>query len=127
MSGQTKKDCGCGSSVLTSTKEISSDPFACTKSVTAEVCSQATVSLTPLVTPKTPIISCIDGPLINEPCPDIPGFEPFGETGKCTFTVSQVICVTIPLDFAVDVKADPSGGAYGPIVPGTECPPLPFE
>ena len=98
---------------------------ACTQNVTAEVCSQATVTLTPIVTPGTPIVTCLNGPIINAPCPDLPGFEPLENGGTCTFTVSQIICVTIPLNFAVDVEAVPSGGACGPVVPGTTCPPLP--
>lgn len=97
---------------------------ACTQNVTAEICSQATVTLTPIVTAGTPIVTCINGPLINESCPDIEGFEPL-QQGSCTFTVSQIICVTIPLDFSVDVSAVPSGGACGPVVTGDDCPPLP--
>ena len=87
------------------------EEFACTQNVTAEVCSEATVTLTPLVTPGTPIVSCVNGPLINMSCTELPGFTPLPDTGECTFTVSQVICVTIPLDFSVDVNAEPTGGA----------------
>ncbi|HSH25746.1 MAG TPA: hypothetical protein VLA13_09460, partial [Massilibacterium sp.] len=96
--------------------------LGCTQDVTAEICSEATVSLTPLVTPGTPIVSCVNGPLINTSCTELPGFTPLLDTGECTFTVSQVICATIPLDFSVDVNAVPSGGACGPVVPGTDCP-----
>ena len=101
---------------------------ACEQNVTAEVCTTATVTLTPIVTPGTPVVTCLsDEVLINQPCPTLPGFTPVGEDGTCTFTVSQIICVTIPLDFAVDVDAVPSGGACGPVVPGTTCPPLPTD
>ncbi|MFB1083161.1 hypothetical protein [Jeotgalibacillus sp. JSM ZJ347] len=52
----------------------------------------------------TPTVTCINGPLVNT---------------SCTFTVSQVICVTIPLKFSADVSAVPSGGACGEAVAGS--------
>ncbi|AYC30213.1 hypothetical protein [Paenisporosarcina cavernae] len=99
-------------------------PVNCLKQVTAEVCPQATVSLEPIVSSRTPLVSCLDGPIIGE-CTAVPGFTPLPNTGVCTFTVSQVICVTVPLDFSVNVNATSSGGACGPVVPGHECPPIP--
>lgn len=101
------------------------DPVACTQNVTAEVCSQATVTLTPNVTNRTPVVTCVNGPLVNTTCVDVPGFTPLPNNGACSFTVSQIVCVTIPLDFGVNVNAVQSGGACGPVVPGSECPPLP--
>jgi hypothetical protein len=93
----------------------------CTQFVTSEICSQATVEVKPVVVPGTPNVSCINSPIIGS-CLDIPGFTPLPNTGKCSFTVSQVICVTIPLDYSVKAFATPTGGACGPVVIGTDCP-----
>ncbi|WP_227396875.1 hypothetical protein [Jeotgalibacillus aurantiacus] len=128
--GSSKNGCGCGgsngtglssvarASVLQQTPSIT----ACTQEVTAEVCAQATVTLTPKVEALTPVVTCINGPLINTNCEDVEGFTPFNNNGSCQFTVSQVICVTIPLDFFVDVDAFQSGGACGEVVAGNVCP-----
>ena len=124
MATEQQSDCGCGGTASGVAVGQQVDPLACTQYATAEVCAQATISLTPTVTPGTPVVSCVDG-LVIGPCADISGFTPLPNTGVCTFTVSQVICVTIPLDFSVDVTATPSGGACGPVVSGTVCPPLP--
>lgn len=99
-------------------------PPSCDTDVTATVCSQATVNIKPMVTAGTPVVDCI-GDLVIGPCADLPGFEPLPPSGICTFTVSQVICATIPLTFSARAWAVPSGGACGPIVEGDECPPLP--
>lgn len=76
-----------------------------TQNVTAEVCSQANVTITPYVTKRTPIVSCVNGPAINTECDTLPGFTPLPNSGTCTFIVSQVLCATIPLEFGVDVSA----------------------
>lgn len=94
----------------------------CTKEVTAEICSQANVTLTPRVHARPATVSCVNGPVINTNCENLNGFDPLPNTGSCTFNVAQVICVTIPLKFSADVNAVPSGGACGQVVAGDECP-----
>lgn len=128
MASSKQSGCGCSSASSAVSRTNGNAQFlqdaipACTQEVTAEVCAQATVTLTPRVQAEKPIVTCINGPLVNTSCIDVPGFEPLNNNGTCTFTVSQVICVTIPLDFSVDVDAVPSGGACGEVVAGDICP-----
>lgn len=127
MTSTNQSGCGCGGTTaanrLNGNAQLLQDVIpACTQEVTAEVCAQATVTLTPRVQSLTPVVTCINGPLVNTSCTDVPGFTPLNNNGSCTFTVSQVICVTIPLDFSVDVDAVPSGGACGGVVAGDVCP-----
>ncbi|WP_227396876.1 hypothetical protein [Jeotgalibacillus aurantiacus] len=95
---------------------------ACTQDVTAEICAQATVTLTPRVQARQATVTCINGPVIDVACADINDFDPLPNTGSCTFDVAQVICVTVPLKFSAGVNAVPSGGACGDVVPGNVCP-----
>ena len=118
-----KNKCGCEETRATYSALQQVTPVACSQFVTTELCSQATVTLEPIVTPGTPIVSCINAPIIGT-CEDIPGFTPLSNAGLCSFTVSQVICVNVPLAFSVDVSAIPSGGACGPVVSGDRCPSL---
>ncbi|KGR80272.1 hypothetical protein [Ureibacillus manganicus] len=116
--------CGCGDSNPVSTQntnqvqQVQQDPLTpCPVTVHEEVCVQATVTIRPDVQ-ILPIRSFCRGPArINQPCVGTP--QRF-----CTFTVSQNICVEIPLTFSVTPEAVPTGivcgiPMEGPCVPDT--------
>lgn len=86
------------------------DENGCMKTVSSEVCMEADVTITPSVTSGTPVVSCVEEPVVGT-CASL-GFTP-SETGSCTFTFSQVLCVNIPLTFDADAYATPGDVACG--------------
>lgn len=92
--------------------------MACITRVSENVCINAEVKITPKVTPGDTITTCRGEAFIGS-C-DMPLRE------YCTFNVSQVICVEVPLTFEAIAYATPNGIACStPIVGGcsssTEC------
>jgi hypothetical protein len=76
--------------------------MACPATVHDTVCIGADVTITPDVQVDGEIESfCVGGPVIGV-CPGTP--EP-----TCSFTVSQRICVQVPLVFSATATADPAG------------------
>ncbi len=68
---------------------------------------EAHVTITPLIKHGKPIISCVESDI--QPCCDSEKEkEEKSETAarKCTFTVTQLICVEIPIAFDVEVDVD---------------------
>lgn len=92
----------------------------CTPNVVAEVCTQANVTIIPTTVAGAATVTCLGDPQLNVQCVGRPGFEPI-PPGGYTFNISQVMCVTFPVDFSVDVVATPGQSAIGPIGFGTEC------
>ena len=68
-------------------------------------CVQADVTITPSVVVGIIESFCVEGPVIGV-CPGTP-------VAACTFTVSQNICVQIPLTFSAAVVAVPTGIVCG--------------
>ena len=89
-------------SVEPSEATVTPDP-ACPAVVHETVCVQAQVTITPHVEVGTITSTCVDGPIIGV-CPGTPS-----PSGVCTFTVSQPICVQIPLTFSATAAAVPTG------------------
>lgn len=88
----------------------------CPATVHEIVCVQADVTITPSVVVGDVESFCVGGPIIGK-CPDTPS-----PTGTCVFTVSQNICVEVPLTFSAGATAVPSGiicrnPITGPCVP----------
>ncbi|MDP4084436.1 MAG: hypothetical protein Q8934_07435 [Bacillota bacterium] len=77
----------------------------CPATVHETVCVQADVTIIPVVTVGTIASNCVNGPIIGA-CPGTPS-----PTGVCTFTVSQNICVEVPLTFSTETT----------VVPGIVC------
>lgn len=89
-------------------------PAQCPALVHDTVCVQAEVTIDPSVAVGDIESFCVGGAVIGA-CP--------GETApsdSCTFTVSQNICVQIPLTFSADAHAVPTGIVCGTPLPG-EC------
>ena len=67
----------------------------CTQSGYQVLCVEADVQVAPVVTPRTPIVTCIGVPSVvpigTHPC------APF--TAACGFTIAQSICVQVPVTF----------------------------
>ena len=80
-------------------------PVLCPATVHETVCVQASVTITPEVTVGEIESFCVGGPVIGA-CPGTPETE-------CTFTISQNICVQIPLNFSANAVATPSGMVCG--------------
>ena len=80
-------------------------PSECPVIVHETVCVQAEVTITPQVVPGIIESFCVGEPMIG-PCPGTPVEE-------CTFTVSQSICVQIPLTFSAAATAEPTGIVCG--------------
>ena len=85
----------------------------CPTVVHENVCVQGIVTILPSVTSGESRSQCLGGPIIGS-CP--------GRLERsCSFTVSQNICVQIPLVFSATATAAPNGLVCG--TPGTgECP-----
>lgn len=106
-----KCNCGGNSSSNKSNIIVQQVGHECPATVHETVCVQANVTITPNVDLIGPIESfCVHGPIIGA-CPG----EPVSE---CTFTVSQNICVQIPLSFSADATVEPSGIVCGTPIPG---------
>lgn len=77
----------------------------CESTVHETVCVQGTVTITPSVVSGTPTSFCVGNPIIGS-CP--------GELRRnCVFTVSQNICVQIPLTFSATASAVGNGIVCG--------------
>ncbi|WP_062197063.1 hypothetical protein [Massilibacterium senegalense] len=70
------------------------DLVACTQNITAEVCSQANVTITPYVTNRTPIVSCVNGPAINTECDTLSGFTPLPNNGACSLLLKFFVLLS---------------------------------
>lgn len=77
----------------------------CPTIVHETVCVEADVTITPNVEVGQIQSFCVDGPMIGA-CPGTP-------SRVCTFTVSQRICVQVPLTFSATATAVPSGIVCG--------------
>lgn len=80
-------------------------PIECPALVHETVCVQAEVTITPAVTVGEIESFCVGGPIIGT-CPGTP-------TNSCSFTVSQNICVQVPLVFSANATAEPTGMVCG--------------
>ncbi len=92
----------------------------CPSIVHETVCVQALVTITPNVVVGEIQSFCVGGPVIGA-CPGTPSPE-----GECNFTVSQNICVQVPLAFSANATATPTGivcgtPAVGPCPTTTAC------
>ena len=94
----------------------------CTPVVSELVCVEAEVTITPTVTAGTPVVHCVDGPSL-ETCVGR-GFTP-SATGSCTFTVSQILCVNVPITFDATATTETGTVACGTVSTGPNCPPPP--
>jgi len=115
--------CGCGNNnsmlvVPNRNSQILQQVGGCTPTVSTEVCIEADVTVTPSVTAGDPVVNCIGDPFIGT-CEDL-GFTP-STNGTCTFTVSQVLCVNIPLTFQAEAVAVEGDVACGPVFNTPNC------
>lgn len=79
----------------------------CPAVVNETVCVQALVTITPDVQTGEIRSFCVGNPMIGN-CPGTPS-----TTGDCSFTVSQRICVQVPLTFSAGAVAEPTGIVCG--------------
>lgn len=115
IQGQQEEPCNCPEQPEQPEQEIAE----CTDVIHDTVCVQAEVTITPNVEVGEIESFCIGGPVIGA-CPGIPS-----PTDSCTFTVSQSICIQIPLTFSANATAVPRGivcgtpgvGPCGPATP----------
>ena len=73
----------------------------CSAAVHETVCVQADITITPNVIVGDIESNCVGEPIIVT-CPGTP-------TNECIFTVSQIICVQVPLIFSANAAAVPTG------------------
>lgn len=100
--------CGCGSnstSIVAASNAVTNQAAQCPATVHETVCVQANVTITPEVAVGEIASFCVGGPVIGA-CPGTPVMD-------CTFTVSQNICVEVPLTFSANATAVPSGIVCG--------------
>ncbi|WP_433750604.1 hypothetical protein [Falsibacillus pallidus] len=94
----------------------------CTNAVSQQVCVEALVTITPTVTPGTPMVACVGLPSVGTTCAEL-GFTPSTTVpGSCTTSFAQVLCVTMPLTFNADVVATPGAVGCGPAFNQPNCP-----
>jgi hypothetical protein len=94
-------DCGCGNGISEASNIPRLDqPVLCPAVVHETVCVQAEVTITPDVTVGEIESFCVGGPVIGA-CPGTP-------VDKCSFVVSQNICVQVPLNFSALATVDHS-------------------
>jgi hypothetical protein len=88
---------------------ITTDPqeHKCPTIVHETVCTQAEVTITPSVVVGTIETFCMGRPVIGA-CPGT-----LSPTDTCSFTVSQSICVQVPLTFSATAIAVPTGIVCG--------------
>lgn len=89
------------------TPTLSAEAAQCPATVHENVCIQAQVSITPIVTVGDIESFCVGDPVIGA-CQGTPS-----STGACSFVVSQSICVQVPLTFSADAAATPAGISCG--------------
>ncbi|MEB4819584.1 hypothetical protein [Bacillus thuringiensis] len=99
-------------------KQQQSDQPACTPNISAEVCVEADITIIPTVETGTPVVHCVGVPSL-ETCADM-GFTP-SATGNCKFTISQVLCISIPISFGAETIAVPGTVACGHACNGPNC------
>lgn len=121
MNREKRRCCGNNNNSLvrpSRNSQILQQVEGCEPVVSADVCIEADVTITPVVTPGTPVVTCLGDPFFGT-CEE-EGFEP-SDTGTCTFTVSQVLCINIPLTFEADVEAVAGDVACGNVFSGPGC------
>ncbi len=96
--------CGCGESISNSQQD---QIVECPAIVHDTVCVQADVTISPNVVVGKIQSFCVGRPMIGA-CPGTPS-----PTENCSFTVSQSICVQVPLTFSAVAIAEPSGIVCG--------------
>lgn len=94
--------------------DVQKVPSGCSTTVKETVCVQADIKITPNVTVGTIRTFCVGRPVF-EACSGKPA-------GECCFTVSQNICVQVPISFDVDVTAESGGLVCGTPSEGTCAP-----
>jgi hypothetical protein len=115
-----QQPCGCEEATAAdSSVIIFQEGPGCTPIVSKQVCVEADVTITPLVTPGTPTVRCTGNPSFGR-CLPREGFTQ-STTGSCTFRVSQLLCVNIPINFDADVETTPGLVACGPESIGMNC------
>jgi len=116
-----QKPCGCGGNNIANS---ALDPFeevlapGCDRTVSKEVCVEADVTIRPTVDARTPIVNCVGGPSLRSCAAQ--GFIP-SETGTCTFSVSQVLCVNVPIHFDAEARVVRGTVACGTTFPEGNC------
>ena len=112
--------CGCGGNGLAASAFDTPEVLApgCTRTVSKEVCVEANVTINPTVVAGTPIVNCVGGPSLRSCAAQ--GFIP-SETGTCTFTVSQVLCVNVPIQFDAQARVVRGTVACGESYPNENC------
>ncbi|MEB8647503.1 hypothetical protein P4388_24985 [Bacillus thuringiensis] len=99
-------------------KQQQSNDSACTPNVSAEVCVEADITIIPTVEAGKPVVHCVGIPSF-EACSEM-GFTP-SDSGNCNFTVSQVLCINIPISFGAETIAVPGKIACGNAFNGPNC------
>lgn len=100
--------CGCGNTDIAKAT-VQAEPAQCPAIVHETVCVQAEITITPDVEVGEFSSFCVGAPVIGG-CDGTP-------VASCTFTVSQNICVQIPLNFSANATAVPAGLVCG--IPGS--------
>ena len=91
----------CDSNISKTVTALQNENGICETTVHENVCVQATVTITPSVTSGPSTSFCLGNPVIGS-CPGT-------LRENCVFTVSQNLCVQIPLSFSADAAAVPNG------------------
>ncbi|MGG0790414.1 hypothetical protein ABE132_17195 [Peribacillus simplex] len=94
----------------------------CTPTVSAQVCVEADITVTPTVVAGTPVVNCVGNPTPVS-CQEM-GFTP-SATGSCVFTVSQVLCINIPITFDAEANTVTGTVACGELFNGPNCEDIP--
>lgn len=113
-------NCGCNDNVKNTFDALQ----ACEPTVSKEVCVDTEITVTPTVSSGTPIVRCI-GPISTNSCAQR-GFTP-STSGSCTFTVSQVLCISVPLAFDATTEVATGQVSCGETFNGPNCENLPPE
>lgn len=109
-----QEPCGCEESNVI----IQQEEERCLRTFHENVCVQANVVITPVVVPGPTTSFCLGDPQIG-PCEGT-------LRRNCTFSVSQRICVQVPITFGADAVATPGGIVCGTPLVGP-CSPTTFN
>lgn len=124
MEENLQQPCGCEGELTTEVNDASvgilQQTNECNQPVSELVCVEAEVEVTPTVNTGPVTVTCVRPIVIGRNC------STFGFTraanNRCTFNVSQLVCVTVPVEVGATARARTLGVFCGPATPGATCP-----
>lgn len=128
MADKLQQPCGCEDTAVTEVNGASvgvlQELDECNRTVSELVCVEAEVTITPTVDTGDVTVRCVGNPSFTQRCRDLPGFTR-AVNNTCRFRVSQVVCVSVPIEIGADANATLGDVFCGPRSNTANCPTTP--